>query len=85
MGSRLRVAASAIVVIGGTALTLPSSSAAASSMDFCHLCVPLIMCPEQSEGQEYCEQNCGLEWVFEGCNLSSSCEPSTTVSCRFGP
>lgn len=81
MRSRIRIAAGAIILIGGMELTIPST---ASAFDTCPVCTPLVRCPEQAEGEEYCDGNCGPSWTFEGCVFDEQCWPSTTVSCRWG-
>jgi len=83
MRSPIRIAAVAIILIGGIDLTLPSTASA--FQEWCQVCIPAIMCPEFSEGQQYCSSSCGPSWAFEGCNFNHPCGPSTQINCRWNP
>ena len=63
----------AILSMGAFELAVPGEPEAAAYSSLCFACVPLIMCPEQSEGDEYCISACGPDARMSGCNFGSPC------------
>jgi hypothetical protein len=70
------IRATIVLGIALAALASEPADAAASTADDCWVCLPLLWCPEQSEGNALCEQACGncTHWNGECVVGSGDCD-----------
>jgi hypothetical protein len=77
----LRTLAAAVII--GFAWPMLASNALAARTNDCYTCLPLLWCPEQSEGDYYCDQACGSTTHWNGsCSEYEGCQNSwNRISC----